>query len=126
MIKNNAKELKRKINLKITRTQSVVVYKMKTLAGKLSEDDKGKLNSAVDAALSWLDTHQGATKEEYEAEKKKLENIAMPIMSKLAGQAGPGTGGPFPGAGAGGPFPGAGGPNSPPGYGGGPTVDEVD
>jgi len=97
-----------------------------TLAGKLSEDDKGKLNSAVDAALSWLDTHQGATKEEYEAEKKKLENIAMPIMSKLAGQAGPGTGGPFPGAGAGGPFPGAGGPNAPPGYGGGPTVDEVD
>jgi len=98
------------------------------LAGKLSEDDKSKLNSAVDSALSWLDTHQGATKEEFEAKRKELENTAMPIMSKLAGSAGPGgpggPGGPFPGAG--GPFPGAGGAGAPPGYGGGPTVDEVD
>jgi len=93
------------------------------LAGKLGEDDKSKLNAAVDAALSWLDTHQAATKEEFESKKKELENTAMPIMSKLAGEAG-GTPGGFPG-GPGGPFPGAGGPTSP-GYGGGPTVDEVD
>jgi len=95
------------------------------LAGKLSEEDKTKLNGAVDAALSWLDTHQGSTKEEFETKRKELENTAMPIMSKLAGQAGgpPGAGG-FPG---GGPFPGAGG-NPFPGAGGsgGPTVDDVD
>jgi len=100
------------------------------LAGKLSEDDKSKLNAAVDSALSWLDTHQGANKEEYEAKRKELEATAMPIMSKLAGSAGPEgpggfPGGGFPGAGAGGfpggPFPGAGGPGST-----GPTVDEVD
>jgi len=106
------------------------------LAGKLSEDDKKKLNTAVDAALSWLDTHQGSTKEEFEAKRKELENTAMPIMSKLAGEAGgPGGGAPggFPGAGGfpGGGFPGGGfpggpgGPTSPP-YGGGPTVDDVD
>jgi len=109
------------------------------LAGKLGEDDKAKLNGAVDSALSWLDTHQSATKEEFESKKKELENTAMPIMSKLAGEAGgapggapggfpggfPGGAGGFPGGGfpggAGG-FPGggAGGPS------GGPTVDEVD
>jgi len=43
------------------------------LAGKLSQDDKTKLNTAVDAALSWLDTHQGSTKEEFEAKRKELE-----------------------------------------------------
>jgi len=105
------------------------------LAGKLSEDDKKKLNGAVDATLSWLDTHQGSNKEEFDAKKKELENTAMPIMSKLAGsEGGPGgPGGPFPGGaggpfpgGAGGPFPGAGGPTSPPYGGSGPTVDDVD
>jgi len=98
------------------------------LAGKLSEEDKSKLNSAVDSALSWLDTHQAGNKEEFEAKKKELENIAMPIMSKLAGDAG-GAGGPgggFPGGFPGGGFPGGpGGPTSP-GHGGGPTVDDVD
>jgi len=91
-----------------------------SLAGKLSEDDKSKLNAAVDSALSWLDTHQGANKDEFESKRKELENTAMPIMSKLAGAAG-GAGGP----GTSGPFPGAGGPGAP-GYSGGPTVDEVD
>jgi len=89
------------------------------IAGKLAEDDKSKLNAAVDEVLSWLETHQGANKEEFESKRKELESKAMPIMSKLAGESG-GPGGP------GGPFPGgSGGPTSP-GYGGGPTVDEVD
>jgi len=99
------------------------------LAGKLSEDDKARLTAAVDSALSWLDTHQGGTKEEFEAKRKELENTAMPIMSKLAGSdpsAGgfPGGAGGFPGGAGGfpgGPFGGGAGPTSP-----GPTVDEVD
>jgi L1 cell adhesion molecule like protein len=86
------------------------------LAGKLGDEDKSKLNAAVDSALSWLDTHQAASKEEFESKRKELENTAMPIMSKLAGAAG--EGGPFPNAG------GSGGPTG--GYGTGPTVDEVD
>jgi len=46
----------------------------------------------VDSALSWLDTHQSASKEEFEAKQKELEGTAMPIMSKLAQEAG-GAGG---------------------------------
>jgi len=122
-----------------------------TIAGKISADDKTKLNSAVDSTLSWLDTHQSSGKEEFEAKQKELEGIAMPIMSKLAQEAGgaggaggfpgggaggfpgggfPGggfPGGGFPGGGAGG-FPGGGFPGGGPAGGGsqGPTVDDVD
>jgi L1 cell adhesion molecule like protein len=88
------------------------------LAGKLSEEDKAKLNSAVDSTLSWLDTHQGSTKDEFESKRKELENTAMPIMSKLAGAAQGGQG-PFPQGPQGG-FPPQSGPS------GGPTVDDVD
>jgi len=106
------------------------------VAGKLNADDKAKLNSAVDGAISWLDTHQGATKEEFEAKQKELEGTAMPIMSKLAqeaGGAGGFPGGVPPGGFPGGGFPGGGFPGGAGGYPGGPTpgaqgptVDDVD
>jgi len=88
------------------------------IAGKLSEDDKSRLNGVIDSTLSWLDTHQSASKEEFEAKRKELENTAMPIMSKLAGQA-PGAGG-HTGAYPGGTSTGPSQAHS------GPTVDEVD
>merc|ERR1711973_878375 len=53
------------------------------LGGKLSEDDKTTLEKAVDEAISWLDSHADATTEELKAEKKKLEDTATPIVSKL-------------------------------------------
>merc|ERR1711962_1981998 len=67
------------------------------LGGKLSEEDKASLEKAVEEAISWLDAHQDATTEELKAEKKKLEDTATPIVSKLyQGQAPPpgGEGGP--------------------------------
>jgi len=67
------------------------------MAGKLKNEDLSKLNSAVDSTLSWLDMHQSASKEEFESKQKELEGTAMPIMSKLAQEAG-GSGG-FPGGG---------------------------
>jgi len=61
------------------------------LGGKLSEEDKTNLEKAVDEAISWLDTHADATTEELKAEKKKLEDTATPIVSKLyQGQPPPG------------------------------------
>lgn len=68
------------------------------LGGKLSEEDKGVLEKAVEAAISWMDSHQDATTEELKEEKKKLEDTATPIVSKLyqgqGGQQGPGGEGP--------------------------------
>jgi len=53
------------------------------LGGKLSEEDKTSLEKAVDEAIAWLDSHADATTEELKAEKKKLEDTATPIVSKL-------------------------------------------
>jgi len=102
--------------------------KEEAVAAKLSEDDKKKLNELCDSALSWIDTHAGATKEEFDKKQKELEDAAMPIMAKLGG--GPGGEGGMPGGMPGG-FPG-GPPGGYPGAGGapggasGPTVDDLD
>ena len=63
------------------------------LGGKLSDDDKATVQKAVDETISWLDEHQeGTEKEEYEAQKKKMEEVVHPIVSKLYPDgAGPGA-----------------------------------
>merc|ERR1712002_211895 len=71
------------------------------LGSKLSEEDKTSLTKSVDEAIAWLDSHADASTEELKAEKKKLEDVATPIISKIyqqqggAGGAGP-EGGPTP------------------------------
>jgi L1 cell adhesion molecule like protein len=88
---------------------------------KLSESDKATINSAVDAALSWVEDHGDAQADEFEAKRKELEAKCMPIMGKLGGA----------GAGAGddggmGGFPQGPAPGGAPGGGGGVTVDDLD
>jgi len=96
------------------------------LASKFDPADKTKLETAVNETISWLDSSQEASKEEYESRQKDLEGVANPIMQRLYGSAGGAPGGGFPGAG----FPGAGAPGGFPdaGAGGedGPSVEEVD
>jgi L1 cell adhesion molecule like protein len=111
------------------------------LASKFSDADKATLNTAVDAALKWVEENPNAEKEQFDAKQKELEGKCMPIMAKLGGEGGqqggeggfpggPGGAGGFPGGGfPGGGFPGAGGaggaghgPATPQG----PTVDDVD
>lgn len=90
---------------------------------KLEGDDKEKLNTEINAVVTWLDENQTATREEYEDKQKELEGVANPIMMKFYGANGgaggmPGMPGGMPG-GAPGAAPGAGGDD-------GPTVEEVD
>merc|ERR1712185_392300 len=63
------------------------------LAGKLSEDDKSKINDAISSTTSWLDSNQNAEKEEFEAKQKELEGICLPILQSLGGGAGDMSGG---------------------------------
>ncbi|KAH8110246.1 heat shock protein 70kD, peptide-binding domain-containing protein [Phellopilus nigrolimitatus] len=69
---------------------------------KFDADDKTRLETAVNEAISWLDNSQEASKEEYKKKQKELEGIAGPIMQKFYQSAGaggaPGADG-FPGAG---------------------------
>jgi len=107
-------------------------YSLKTsvsspeVEGKIPEDDKTKLTSAIDETLQWLDTNLSAEKEEFEEKQKSLEGIAMPILQAMGGGAAPGG------------MPGAGGMPDMGGMGGaggappaedpasGPTIEEID
>lgn len=53
------------------------------LGGKLSEDDKETVEKAVEEKIQWLDSNKDATAEEYQEQKKELEGIVQPIVSKL-------------------------------------------
>ena len=67
------------------------------VAGKLPEEDKKKIEELIDQAVSWLDDHPNAEKEEYEEKQKSLENAIMPIFSKMAGAGAGGMPGGMPG-----------------------------
>ena len=80
----------------------------------MGEEDTATLTEKIDAALAWLDENQSADKDEFDGQRKELEEVAMPIMQK-AMQATGGGGGGMPG-----------GPEGGEGGGDGPTVEEVD
>jgi L1 cell adhesion molecule like protein len=80
------------------------IYSMKNTVGdskvKLDAGDKSSIEGALKSAQSWLDEHQEAEKEEYEAKQKEVEAVCTPIIKKMY-EAG---GGPQPGGGAPGGF----------------------
>ena len=53
------------------------------LGSKLSAEDKDTVTKAIDKAISWLDSNQDASIEEYKEQKKSLEDVVSPIVSKL-------------------------------------------
>ena len=61
------------------------------LGGKLSDEDKDTIESAVTEQIEWLDANQDADAEDYQEHKKALEEIVQPIISKLYGDAGAGA-----------------------------------
>ncbi|KAL3912802.1 MAG: hypothetical protein SGPRY_008211 [Prymnesium sp.] len=55
----------------------------------LSEEDKGALKEAIDSALAWLDDNSSAEKDEFDARRKEVEGVAIPILQKAKGGASP-------------------------------------
>jgi len=101
------------------------------VVGKFDPADKEKLQKVIDEAIQWLDASQEASKEEYEAKQKELEEVANPIMMKMYQAAGGDAagGGGFPGAGGfpgGAGFPGAAPGGFPASDDTGPSIEEVD
>ena len=84
---------------------------------KIAEDDRTKLNQETDTAIRWLENNADAEAEEYEAKRKELEGIAMPIMTKMYQNGG------MPDTGMGGM---GGAPSSGSAAGPGPHIEEVD
>merc|ERR1712045_793 len=96
------------------------------MADKISADDKKLITDKCDDAIKWLDANQLAEVEEFQ-EKKEVEAVCNPIITKLYQSAGGAPGGGMPDMGGmpGGGMPGAGGA-APGGSGSGPTIEEVD
>lgn len=61
------------------------------LGGKLSEDEKTKIEDAVNDAIKWLESNgDSAETSELKSKKKELEDTVQPIIAKLySGGAGP-------------------------------------
>ncbi|CAF4692571.1 unnamed protein product [Rotaria sp. Silwood1] len=62
------------------------------LGGKLSSDDKEKIEKAVEEQIKWLESNPAADVDELKEHKKELEEIVTPIITKLYGQGGAGAG----------------------------------
>jgi len=63
------------------------------LGGKLSDEEKEKIEEIVNEKISWLEENQDAEAEDLKAQKKEMEDIIQPIIAKLyqgAGGAPPG------------------------------------
>ncbi|KAI7737521.1 hypothetical protein M8C21_033524 [Ambrosia artemisiifolia] len=65
------------------------------IRSKLPEDDKKKVEDAVEEAIKWLDGNQLAGMEEFEDKIKELEGIRNPIIARMyqGGAGGPNMGG---------------------------------
>jgi hypothetical protein len=48
----------------------------------LGETDYATLKTAIDDALKWLEDNQAAEKDEYDEQRKKLEEIAFPLLQR--------------------------------------------
>jgi heat shock protein 5 len=65
------------------------------LGGKLSSEEKETITNAVEEKIKWLESNSNAEVEEFKEQKKALEEIVNPIMTKLyqgAGGSAPPTG----------------------------------
>jgi len=76
------------------------VYSMKNqlndkekLGGKLSEDEKDTISKAIEEKIKWLESNSNADVDDFKQQKKELEEIVNPIMTKFYQNTG-GAGGP--------------------------------
>jgi len=61
------------------------------LEGKISDDDKESLTTTIDEALTWMEDHPAAEKDEYDEKQKEVEAVVNPIMKKAYESAGGGA-----------------------------------
>jgi len=97
MYKEEDKIAAEKINAKNTLENSA--YRLRTMttdeekSSKLTDEDKETLEKVSSDVLSWLDINVHASKEEYEAKLKEMEEVSNPIVQKVYQQPGGQAGG---------------------------------
>jgi heat shock protein 5 len=58
------------------------------LGGKMDDDDKATLETAVNEVIEWLDENDGAEKEDLDAKMQELQDLARPLIAKASGASG--------------------------------------
>ncbi|VDI78531.1 heat shock 70kDa protein 5 [Mytilus galloprovincialis] len=58
------------------------------LGGKLTDDDKSTIENAIEEKIKWLENNSDPSIEELKEQKKSLEDIANPIVSKVYQESG--------------------------------------
>ncbi|XP_071126740.1 endoplasmic reticulum chaperone BiP-like [Mytilus edulis] len=58
------------------------------LGGKLTDDDKSTIENAIEEKIKWLENNSDPSLEELKEQKKSLEDIANPIVSKVYQESG--------------------------------------
>ncbi|XP_037795279.1 endoplasmic reticulum chaperone BiP [Penaeus monodon] len=58
------------------------------LGAKLSDEDKEKMDEAIEEKIKWLEDNPEADAEDYKTQKKELEDVVQPIITKLYQQSG--------------------------------------
>ena len=53
------------------------------LGSKLTDEEKAKIEEALDEKIQWLEEHVDADAEDFKAEKKILEEVVQPIIARL-------------------------------------------
>merc|ERR1711962_417685 len=53
------------------------------LGSKISDDEKSKMEDAIDEKIKWLEDNADGEAEDFKAQKKELEDIVQPIIAKL-------------------------------------------
>merc|ERR1712039_451852 len=107
--KSEDEQLRKKIEAKNSYEHYIYQIRNTTddekLKDKFSDEDKTKLADLVKEHQAWLDEHQDASAEEYDAKTKEIEGVFQPIMTKIY-QATGGAGGQMPDMGGMGGMPG--------------------
>ena len=60
------------------------------VASKTSQEDKERVLSKCKEVIDWLDRNQSADKDEFEHQRKELENVARPVITNLYSAGGAG------------------------------------
>lgn len=63
------------------------------IGGKLGDDEKKKIEKAVEETIEWLEGNQMGEVDEFEDKQKELEGVCNPIIAKMYQQGGAGGGG---------------------------------
>ncbi len=63
------------------------------LGAKLSEEEKSSITEAIEEKIKWLESHADAEVEDFKTQKKELEEVVHPIMSKFYKEGGQQEGG---------------------------------